>query len=86
MSRCYLCESEAQIHGQDYGRRKVVRCPSCGYFEIENSAIPKIEDPSFKKQRREALARTVKTINNHGKEAEIVFDDNTISARQKPNP
>ena len=83
MSRCYLCGAEAEIHGQDYGLRKVVRCPGCKYYEIGNSAISKIEDPNFKVNMRDELRQTVISINNLEREAEIVFDGNTLSAREK---
>ena len=85
MSRCYLCDAEAEIHGQDYGRRKVVRCSVCEYCEITNTAISKIEDPSFKEQVRKDLATKVRSINSQEKEAEIVFDSNTLRVCEKPS-
>jgi len=83
MSNCYLCFTEADISGQDYGRRKSVRCPNCGYYEVTNAAIPKLEDNGMPEAARADLIKTIKLLKYCNKDAEIVFDGTTLSAHEK---
>ena len=83
MEKCYLCSDYAEIVGQDYGRRKIVRCPSCIFYEITNTAIPKLEDMELPNELKKGLINTIKKLNKNGKEPEIVFDGNILSAREK---
>jgi hypothetical protein len=85
MVNCCLCENQAEIHGQDYGRRKITRCPSCGYYEITNVAIFKIQAADFPENAKYQLIKQVKQINDSGGEALIVFEDNTLKVLNKGN-
>jgi hypothetical protein len=81
MSNCYLCFTEADISGQDYGRRKSVRCPNCGFYEVTSAAIPKLKDNGMPETARADLIKTIKQLNDCNKNAEIAFDGITLSAR-----
>lgn len=86
MTTCYLCGSQAQISGQDYGRRKIVRCSSkCGYYEVDNVALSKIDSPDCPPQIKSALLEAIVKIANSGREAEIVFDGSKLIPREKQN-
>jgi len=83
MKNCYLCSAEAEISGQDYGRRKNVRCPSCGYYEVTNTAILRLEDNGMPEAIRADLIKTIRLINETDKDAEIVFDGKILTAHEK---
>ena len=85
MSNCYLCLTEAEPFGQDFGRRKIVRCPDCGYYEVTNTAITKLEDQSIPSGVKESLIKTIKQINKNKNDAEVFFDGNVLCARKKNN-
>ena len=85
MPDCYLCEGQAEIHGQDFGRRKVVRCPSCDYYEITNTALSKIQATDFPENAKNYLIEQVKQVNTSGGEAFIVFEDETVKVLIKAN-
>lgn len=83
MTKCYLCSAEADVSGQDYGRRKIIRCTECGYYEVTNSAITKLENTGMTKALKADLSKTVKLISESDKNAEIIFEGDTLSAREK---
>jgi len=83
MTVCYLCESQAEINGQDYGRRKIVRCPSCEYYEITNTALSKLISDDFPKKEKIRIKNQVKEVNDAGGEALIVFENETINVIKK---
>ena len=83
MKNCYLCSAEAEVFGQDYGRRKNVHCPNCGYYEVTNTAIAKLENDGMPEAIRANLIKTIRAINENDKCAEIVVDEKSLSAYEK---
>lgn len=80
---CYLCGASATITGADYGRRHVVRCQRCGYYEVEHPAIKHIQSDDFGMERREDLRNAISAITRGSREAEIVLSGNAILVRGK---
>ncbi len=78
MKECYLCGGQAEIHNQDYGRRQVVKCPCCVYYEITQSALSKIQMADFMKEMKTQLAKNVKEMNEAHEEPLISLDDGTL--------
>jgi len=85
MTDCYLCGSQAEIYGQDYGRRKAVRCTSCNYYEITNAALSKIQTADFPREAKDQLAKQVKQVSKSGAEPVIIFEDEAVKVFIKPN-
>ena len=71
MTNCYLCDSEAEIHGHDYGLRKIVRCEDCIYYEITTTALAKVRAPDFPNAMKTKLIRDIEDIANKGGEEDI---------------
>jgi uncharacterized Zn finger protein len=83
VTNCYLCESSAEVYGQDYGRRKIVHCTNCGYYEVTNTALSKIQEPDLPNIIKTTFESRVKQINNSGGNAEIVLVDETLKVQTK---
>jgi len=66
MTNCYLCGDQTKIRGKDFGRRKIVSCPSCGYYEIRDTAIKKIQSAEFPEHGKIKIIEQVKEINKSG--------------------
>jgi hypothetical protein len=85
MRNCYLCQAEAEISGQDFGRRKIVRCPKCVYYEASNVVISNLEDKIMPDGLRASLIKSVKCLNENRKDAEVFFDGINLGVREKKN-
>jgi hypothetical protein len=83
MTDCYLCGNQAQISGQDFGRRKIVCCPSCRYYEITKAAISKIQSAEFPEDGIIKIREQVKEINNSGGKPLIHIEDKTLRVSNK---
>lgn len=83
MNNCYLCDSEAEIYDQDIGRRKIVRCKSCDYYEITNAAISRIQSSEFEGNQKNNLAKEVAKISNDDGEALIVSEGGKVAVARK---
>ena len=78
MTDCFLCGQQSEINGADFGRRKIVRCANCGYYEITNTALSKTQKPDFPERILSSLIERIKKINSMNNEAFIVFDDGNL--------
>lgn len=83
MSKCFLCDEQAEIYGQDVGRRKTVRCDNCIYYEITNSALAKIQSDDFSKDERDKIAKEVANIMADGQEPLIACENKTVMVIRK---
>ena len=62
MNKCYLCSTKADISGGDYGRKKFVHCPECGYYEVSETAIKKLENDELPSEYKVGLIEKIKQI------------------------
>lgn len=83
MTNCYLCKSSAEVYGQDYGRRKIVRCPNCGYYEVTKAALSEIHKSDFPKETKNRVKNEVEQINKSGGEPEILLVDDVPKVQAK---
>lgn len=81
---CYLCRDSSTIGGADYGRRQIVRCSKCGYYEVEVAAAKLIQSEDFGSRRREEFRSTLLEIARQGRQAEIVVSGDKILIRGRP--
>jgi hypothetical protein len=85
--QCPICLGESkQVGERDYGDKRTVRCPSCGFFEISNSALAVVNCLAGSPIVRARISHGIRCRNTDNRVASLILGRDIEEFSKRPLP